>query len=397
MRTIGLLLLLVFLTGISVPNVHAAPPPARADRSASDSFTDFGFNIYGELSKAGSGNLFISPVSIAICLSMVLNGADSDTASQIASVLKMSGVTVDDINSMCRTLAGNLKTADPSVELTVANSVWCRKGVPFNGQFIKRVKDSFAAEVSDQMTAVAMNGWVSSSTKGKIQKIIDSVPENAVMYVINAIYFKGQWAAKFDTKLTKLLDFHVSADKVKKHPMMTQQGKYQYLKGDTFQAVKLPYGNRRLSMIVFLPDQASSLKDLQGRLNAAAWKQWMSKFAEREGNVTIPRFKCEYETDLNNSLKSLGMTSAFDPARADFSGISREKLYISRVKHKTFVDVNEQGTEAAAVTSTEMKCTVALMEPGTFRMLVDRPFFFAIVDSRDSSVLFMGSIVDPGN
>ena len=374
-----------------------ASPPAPADKSASASFTDFGFNIYRELLKQSSGkNIFISPTSIAMAISMVYNGAEKDTASAIAAVLKMNGVSIDNTNKQCKSLMNSLKTADPSVELSLANSLWCRKGVPFDEKFIRRVKDSFAAVVSDQMNAAAMNGWVSKSTKGRIQKIIDSVPANAVMYVINAVYFKGQWSKRFDKKLTRDLDFHMSLDKTKKHPMMSQKGKYLYYKGNTFQAVSLPYGKKRLSMFVFLPDPKSSLKDFHRTLTTSNWNQWMASFSECDGAVVLPRFKCEYEEELNNSLKSLGMAAAFDPAKANFGGISKEKLYISRVKHKTYVDVNEEGTEAAAVTATEMKLTSVISEEKSFKMTVDRPFFFAIVDTKDNSVLFMGSIIEPG-
>lgn len=396
-KSIGLMLLLVFLYGISISNVYAASPPAPADKSASASFTDFGFNIYRELLKQSSGkNIFISPTSIAMAISMVYNGAEKDTASAIAAVLKMNGVSIDNTNKQCKSLMNSLKTADPSVELSLANSLWCRKGVPFDEKFIRRVKDSFAAVVSDQMNAAAMNGWVSKSTKGRIQKIIDSVPANAVMYVINAVYFKGQWSKRFDKKLTRDLDFHMSLDKTKKHPMMSQKGKYLYYKGNTFQAVSLPYGKKRLSMFVFLPDPKSSLKDFHRTLTTSNWNQWMASFSECDGAVVLPRFKCEYEEELNNSLKSLGMAAAFDPAKANFGGISKEKLYISRVKHKTYVDVNEEGTEAAAVTATEMKLTSVISEEKSFKMTVDRPFFFAIVDTKDNSVLFMGSIIEPG-
>lgn len=396
-KSIGLILLLVFICGISISNVYAAPPPAPTDKSVSASFTDFGFNIYRELLRQRSGkNIFISPTSIAMAISMVYNGAEKDTASAMAAVLKMNGVSIENTNKQCKSLMNSLKTADPSVELSVANSLWCRKGVLFNEQFIRRVKDSFAAVVSDQMNAAAMNGWVSKNTKGRIVKIIDSVPTNAVMYVINAVYFKGQWSTRFDKKLTRALDFHISADKTKKHPMMSRKGKYLYYKGDTFQAVSIPYGKKRLSMFVFLPDPKSSLRDFHSRLSTSNWNKWMSNFSEYDGTLLLPRFKCEYEAELNNSLKSLGMASAFDPATADFSGISKEKLYISRIKHKTYVDVNEEGTEAAAVTSTEMKMTSLIDAEKSFKMTVDRPFFFAIVDTRDSSVLFMGSVIEPG-
>ncbi|MHC9539610.1 MAG: serpin family protein [Vulcanimicrobiota bacterium] len=396
-KFIGLMLLLVFLYGISISNVYAATPPAPADKSASTSFTDFGFNIYRELLKKSSGkNIFISPTSIAMAISMVYNGAEKDTASAIAAVLKMNGVSIEYTNKQCKSLMNSLKTADPSVELSIANSLWCRKGVTFNEQFIRRVKESFAAVVSDQMNAASMNGWVSKNTKGRIEKIIDSVPANAVMYVINAVYFKGQWSSRFNKKLTRDLDFHMSVDKSKKHPMMSQNGKYLYYRGSTFQAVSLPYGKKRLSMFVFLPDPKSSLKDFHSRLTTSNWNQWMANFSECDGVVVLPRFKCEYEEELNNSLKSLGMAAAFDPATANFGGISKEKLYISRVKHKTYVDVNEEGTEAAAVTATEMRLTSVVSEQKSFKMTVDRPFFFAIVDTKDNSVLFMGSIIEPG-
>ena len=198
---------------------------------------------------------------------------------------------------------------------------------------------------------------------------------------------------------TREEDFNLADGSQKKLPMMAQSGKYNYYQDKDFQAVSLPYGTGRISMYVFLPDKSTTPDQFERNLTAENWETWMRSFREAPGEVMLPRFKIEYEVELNDALKALGMAEAFDPHRANFSGIAQmsqaEKIYISEVKHKTFAEVNEEGTEAAAVTSVGMQVTSARLPQENFIMKVDRPFFLAIRDNLTGTVLFMGSIVDP--
>jgi serpin B len=280
--------------------------------------------------------------------------------------------------------------------------MWAKMGVDFKPEFIERNKNFYAAEVAaldfgSPSAPATINAWVNKNTAGKIDKIVDQIDGKAILFLINAIYFKGQWSEAFDKAKTTEQPFTSGAGKQKPHPMMPQSGKYNYYENDKFQAVSLPYGGKRVSMYIFLPVEGSRLAEFHNQLTAENWDAWMSGFRQTDGDIVVPRFKVEYEVDLNEALKALGMTEAFDADRADFSGMtqSSQRAFISKVKHKTFAEVNEEGTEAAAVTSVEMRATSMQVPRKRFNMVIDRPFFCAIRDNQTGTVLFMGSITDP--
>jgi serpin B len=363
--------------------------------------TTFGFKLFAEVAKQDAGkNVFISPGSVGLALAMTYNGAVGETKAGMERALEIQGMNHAELNSAYAQLRQALESADPKVELNIANSLWARKGVTFNPDFIQRDKQFYGAEVTaldfgDPGAPATINSWVSDKTKGKINHIVDQIDAQSILFLINAIYFKGKWSIEFDKAKTKE-DTFTTANQQKRVPMMHQSGKYNYCEGKSFQAVSLPYGDGRASMYIFLPAQGTSLDEFQKSLTAANWESWMKQFAQTDGSVAVPRFKVEYEVGLNDALKALGMGIAFDANRADFSGIVQgsERAYISRVKHKTFAEVNEEGTEAAAVTSVEMRTTSARIQK-TFEMVVDRPFFCAIRDNKTGTVLFVGSITDP--
>jgi serpin B len=315
--------------------------------------------------------------------------------------LEIQGLHHDELNRAYAQLRKALESADPKVELDIANSLWARKGIVFNPDFIARDKEFYGAEVTaldfgDPGSAATINSWVADKTKGKITNIVDRIDAQSILFLINAIYFKGKWSIEFDKAKTTNDNFTTGAAQQKRVPMMHQSGKYNYYEGKNFQAVSLPYGDGRASMYIFLPAAGSNLDDFEKNLTAANWESWMKQFAKTQGSIAVPRFKVEYEVGLNDALKALGMGIAFDPDRADFTGIveGSARAYISRVKHKTFAEVNEEGTEAAAATSIEMRVTSARIEK-TFQMVVDRPFFCAIRDNKTGTVLFVGAITDP--
>jgi serine protease inhibitor len=365
--------------------------------------TTFGFKLFAEVARQDAGkNVFISPASVGLALAMTYNGAVGETKRGMEHALEIQGMSHLELNRAYAQLKAALESADPKVQLNIANSLWGRKGISFNPDFIQRNKQFYGADVTaldfgDPSAPATINSWVADKTKGKIDKIVDRIDAQSILFLINAIYFKGTWAAEFDKAKTKEDQFTTRAGKQKRHPMMHQSGKYRYYEGKDFQAVSLPYGGGRVSMYIFLPAQSAGLDALQKSLTAANWDTWMNEFAETKGEIAVPRFKVEYEIGLNEALKALGMGIAFDPDRANFSGIVQGSVnaFISRVKHKTFAEVNEEGTEAAAVTSVEVSVTSVMQPRKTFRMVVDHPFFCAIRDNKTGTLLFMGSITDP--
>jgi serine protease inhibitor len=361
--------------------------------------TRFGFKLFSQLVQQESDkNVMISPTSVAIALSMLYNGAAGNTQAAMANALELQGLTVQDLNQANAELSAALENADPQVQLEIANSLWGRSGFSFNPEFLQQNRTFYNAEIADldfnsPEAVQRINGWVNQNTEGKITKIIDQINPDQVLFLINAVYFKGNWTVPFNPDNTNERPFYLLDGSQKQHPMMSQQGNFAYYENDQFQAVSLPYGNRRLSMYVFLPRPDSSLTAFYNNLTAETWETWIPQFSSREGSLQLPKFKSEYEKTLNNALTALGMGVAFEE-QADFSNLSTTPTAIDEVKHKTFIEVNEEGTEAAAVTSIGVRMTsINLDEP--FQMVVDRPFFYAIRDNQTGTVLFMGAVVEP--
>ena len=356
--------------------------------------TRFAFKLFAETAKQeASKNIFISPSSIAMALTMTYNGANGETREAMAKTLELAEMGLHDVNQANAKLREELEHLDPQVKLAIANSLWAKHGESFNPKFVQRAADYYDAKVANfgASDAELINGWVSDKTNGKIKEL---VTENdlaiTVLMLINAIYFKGNWTQQFDKSNTRARPFTFQSGKKKQHPMMSQSGDYQYLQGKGFQAISLPYGSGQVSLYIFLPGPDSSLEELHKSLTSKNWERWMSQFQEIPGDIVLPRFKVEYSVSLNNALKALDMQVAFD-ARADFEEMC-PGVFIGEVRHKTFVEVNEEGAEAAAATVVMM---LRAMPAETFTMIVDRPFFCAIRDNATGTMLFMGSIVDP--
>lgn len=359
-----------------------------------------GFDLLAELVKKDPGeNVFISPYSIHSALCMAYSGARGGTASAMAAAMHVSKWTLPLLMSDCSDLRQGLASADSLVRFDIANSLWSRQGLPLRPEFKAGVEKHFdgRAQELDFASPLALrtiNGWVKEKTNGKIDKILERIPPDAALYLINAIYFKGKWQTQFDKTLTADQDFLLPGGKSQKMPFMKQDGEYQYLKGEGFQAARLPYGSGRFAMYVFLPDKRDGLGGLLRSVNAENWGQWLSGFAKAKGHVELPRFKADYFRDLVPTLDKLGMGPAFGQA-ADFTGMAPAGLSIDEVLHKTVVEVNEEGTEAAAVTSIGVKFTSVRPEPEPFRMVVDHPFLMAIVDQSTKAILFLGAIYEP--
>ena len=364
---------------------QAATPAAIA---AADN--DFGMKLFAELRKTDVGkNVFISPTSVALALDMTWNGAGGKTRDAMADALSIRGWKLDNLNAANVDFTRSIRHADPSAQLKIANSIWTAGPSSLKPAFVHRCKQFYDAPAARAKSAADINTWVSKATEGKIPSIVERLGGDD-LFLVDAVYFKGTWAHQFDRHMTRDAAFLLSDGGQITVPMMKQSTIFAYLGTKEFQAVRLPYRSGRLALYVFLPAEGSDLKEFLGSLNSARWNAWMGQFKPRSGSVELPRFKAEYDTMLNDPLTALGMGIAFGRG-ADFSGID-PGLFIDYVRHRTFVDVNEEGTDAAGATVVAMTKGV---RPGAFRMVVNRPFFCAIRDSGTGAILFMGAIEKP--
>lgn len=381
-------------TGPATPTPMRALSPQEATINRANG--RFAFDLFHRVAAAeGDGNVFLSPLSVSMALGMTMNGADGETWEGMREALRLDAMTAFEMNSAWKSLRTLLLSADPAVTLTVANSIWSREGFAVEQAFIDTNRYYFDADVraldfDDPGAADVINAWVREKTGDRIPGIVDApIPALTMMYLINAVYFKGNWKTQFDPAKTQDTPFHPATGAAQSVPLMRREGNMRYLNNGTVEMVDLPYGWDRFSMAVLLPQQGQDIAVLRASLaEPGTWSALQDGLIERNILLLLPRFRMEYETRLNDVLSAMGMDEAFDPNVADFSGINpARELYISSVKHKTFVEVNEEGTEAAAATSVEVG-TVSV--PPT--MLVDRPFLFVIHERNTGAVLFIGQV-----
>lgn len=379
-----------------------AAPADQARLAAAD--MGFAFGLVKELAREQPAkNNFISPYSISTVLQMVCNGAAGSAKQEMASVLGTSGLEPEALNQACKDLDQSIRSAQSNVVLSIANAIWYRVGVELRPTFVSVNQDFFGAKMgaldfTDLRSSGIINAWADENTHGRIKQIISGqIPGDAQVILANAIYFKGSWDRKFDPKATKERAFHLPDGRQRQVAMMQQSGEFQYQEGKGCQAVRLPYAGWRLGMCVLLPDAGSSVEKLLAGLDAQSWQnQLRRQFLNRKGSLVLPRFKLEYGAELKRPLAALGMRIPFSRG-ADFSGMSASPLYLSEVRHKSFVEVNEEGTEAAAVTMAAMAPSSMQRPMPPFEMVVDRPFLFVIEDNLTSAILFVGVVLDPTN
>ena len=375
-----------------------------------DANTQFGFNLFNEIRKTeNDNNIFISPFSVSVALVMTLNGASGETEQSMTDALQLQSIDTETINPSYAELQQVLQTSDPKVTLTIANSLWAHNAngdFTFYPEFLQQNKEFFNAKISelnlrDPNTPSQINQWIDSNTNGKIRKIIDKIDEETGLLLLNAIYFKGEWKTEFEPSRTQDDTFYLETGQEKSVPMMRRTDNYAYYQGVNFQVVSLPYGNGYMSMYIFLPSHESNLNTLLDDLNAESWENSVSQVVEQEVYVQIPKFELEYSIDLSDTLKELGMEIAFDKQQADFSRMAYSptgqllRQWIQKVTQKTYVKVNEEGTEAAAVTAVEVGVGIESVPAPPPEFIADRPFFYAIYDNDIKTVLFMGTVVDP--
>lgn len=361
---------------------------------------DFGLELLKSVFETEEApNVMISPASVSIALGMAYNGAETTTRDAFEEVLNYQGLTREEVNEITRDLIHVLVTNVPGNLLEIANSLWYRQGFPVEEEFISLNTHYYDAEVreldfagSDAVKTI--NAWVSDHTHGKIDEIIDAIDPAVMMILINAIYFNCVWETEFDPGDTFSAPFYrEDGTQYGQVDLMYLKTKLNASFTDDFSAVELPYKNGKFSMFLFLPEGDQGVDELVAGLNGDTWKSWLEGFSETEKfTIEMPKFEFEYERSLAEDLKSMGLEVAFSEPEADFSGITPEDLFISDVIHKTYIKVNEEGTEAAAVTAIIFETTSA--GPRDYLRL-DRPFLFAITENSSKSILFMGKVSEP--
>ncbi|HNX76027.1 MAG TPA: serpin family protein [Candidatus Rifleibacterium sp.] len=358
----------------------------------------FAVRLYNELG-ATRGNLFFSPFSISSALGMAFAGARENTAAEMKTAMSFE-LDQTLLHDAFRQLNQNLSAAanQHGQKLNIANGL-CLTGGDVSEEFKSLLQKNYAAELFAGGLE-KINDWVKTKTEGKIEKILEMLDPDSVCVLLNAIYFKGTWESQFDKKLTNEADFSVTEKEKVKVPFMYQKSSFKIIEKGDFQAISLPYKGNLMSMVVVLPQSTEGLAGLEKDLNIGKLDDWMSEIDSAPAQNTelyLPKFKFATGYDLVPACTALGMKDAFDKSgAADFSGMGwpKGRLWISQIKHKAFVEVNEEGTEAAAATAVEMATKSISMDP-VFR--ADHPFIFIIRENATGSILFMGRMVDPGS
>jgi len=368
------------------------------------SVNEFGLELFKKIlaQEPSDKNVFVSPLSISTTLAMTLNGANGNTREEIQSTLNLEGMSRQQINESCASLIRLMTNLDSGLTLTLANSIWYREDLQVVERFARDNQEYFNAQVSgldfsQRSAASTINSWVSEKTNGLVEGIVTPpISDSLLVLVVNAIYFKALWTHPFDPNLTHPSDFHVTtAQKVSCPMMVAEQRVFGYLDEDGSKACAMPYANEEFLAAIIVPDSGLELGEIVDSLTSEVWQNYVHSFEQTEMWIVMPKFSFEYENDLKGELAALGIVDAFDRSAADFSRmvnltVSPVQPRISKVKHKTFVTLNEYGTEAAGVTSVE---AVDDMEKPGIR--ANRPFLFVIYEKETGTILFMGRVSDP--
>jgi len=359
----------------------------------------FGFELFREICRVSElENIMISPMSVSYALGMTYNGAAGTTLDAFNEVLHFGGLTNQEVNESYKDLMDQLLNLSEEVDFALANSIWYKEGYPVLEEFIKTNEDYFNAAIreadfSDPKTLDMINGWIEEQTNDKIKDMLDQIPEDVIMYLINAIYFNADWKYEFPKEDTYEGDFYLENGSEIAVDYMVIDGDFQYTLMDDFTAVELPYSDSSFSMVVMLPHLESSISSLTESLNVDSWNSWFENSHRIGIRIVLPKFKYEFKDLLNDPLKALGLGVAFSD-NADFSRIVPDRsLSISRVIHQTFIDVQEEGTEAAAATIVEIKELSSSGSMASFR--ANHPFLYLIKENSTGAIVFMGKVGRP--
>ena len=406
-KTIAALSLLSILAACQNDENPSKPEPkprkdislTRVEQSLLDANTDFAFRFFSQVcnTEDEKPNVFVSPLSASLCLSMITNGASGNTLTEMQDVLGFpaSSFSLDDLNNYNHKLTTALLDLDNTTQLGIANSIWVKQGFKVYDSFVNVNKQMYDAQVQEldftSPTAKdVINRWCAEQTNDCIKEVIKVIPANARMYLLNALYFKGIWASQFEKSATRQENFTNSDGTQQKVNMMNQTEMFNYTKNSTFSIAELPYGNEAFSMVILLPSGGKTLDESLSELTSENWKEWNSNMAGKQLQVKLPRFKVEYDKTLIDDMIAMGMKDAFDGNKADFSKMSAAELYVGILQQFTYINVDEEGTEAAAVTVGGMLDSAGL--PVTIPFYVDSPFAFMIKEKSTGAILFMGKV-----
>lgn len=395
--------LLVSCQKESTPSAEIKPVPLTEKQQAVvQQSNSFGFEFFKKAySYSGcEKNFMVSPLSVSMAFGMARNGASNQTLEQMTEALGMSGMTDQEVNSSYKYILETFSNLDPKVRLSIANSIWYRNTFSVEQDFLSTNHDYFQAELealdfNDPGSVDVINNWVSNKTNALIPKIISSISADMVMYLINAVYFKGQWKYNFEKSNTRDDVFMMEDGSTVSTPFMSQKASFKYYSNELFKGIELPYNQGNYNMVVLLPESGKGVNDVITGLSQENWKTWYRKFGNAEVSLKLPKFKFAYEEKkMVPVMAEMGMPDAFNPDLADFSRIhAGGGIYISEVKHKTFIETNEEGTEAAAVTSIGFETTS--VGPKELEFIADKPFVFFIHEKQSGCILFIGTVMNP--
>ncbi|GEN88838.1 serpin family protein [Oceanobacillus sojae] len=399
----------IFLSACNTSNSEQENPaddieqPDNASKETVQSgLNQLGFETLSGLDKNEDGNLFISPISIWTALNMTYHGAGGETKEEMAEVLGIENIDSDALLSANHDLLMNQAGDNQELELYLANAVWFREDMEIESAYQEMLETSYLAQVEPLTTEDAINDWVAEQTNDRIDNMIDEISPNLILFLLNAVYFQGDWTYPFDESLTEEQEFHLAdGSSIETPTMVLYEEELNYSENDDVQVVSLPYEEEEtIQMQIFLPNEDSSFTDFQEDFSLEKWQEWTDDMEKQTGTVFLPSFTLEYESELNDLFIDLGMEQAFDPNYANFSNmftsIEDKGAYIDEIYHKTFIDVNEEGTEAAGATSVSIEETAAIIQD-TFQMDINRPFLFTITNTEENIILFMGSMEQPVN
>jgi serine protease inhibitor len=415
-RKSGLITTIVAATTLaaSAYAATAAPPNVAAADNA------FGFRLLNALQKSTpNSNTILSPVSAAVDLSMVLNGATGQTRQEMLDALSLSGDNLNAVNEANARLLKYIRTPPKGIVLSVADSLWVNDRLAqLRPDYLQRIRSAYAARTTEldfsKPDAVRrVNAWALKQTHGRIANVVDRLDPAEVVLLLNAVYFNGKWAHQFDKSRTQPREFTLAGGKVEQVPRMVESGSFYYLETPDLQAIWLPFGTGDLAhgssglvMEVILPSKSSTLEALESQLTSEHWSNWKAQRARRSGTIELPRFELKVKYRLNEALTALGMKRVFHADGGDTAQLTDmlapvtghpagQNFYISSVIQSAYWKVNEEGSEAAAVTTTRVRTALAVAREQPFHMVVDRPFFCAIEDQRSGALLFVGAVYDP--
>ncbi len=359
---------------------------------------DFFAHLFHEERNDEDKNFMVSPFSLKMALAMTWNGSVGDTKHAIQNTLGLGDWTDDEVNNYFKKLKDAFEKTDPSTQLAIANSIWTNRDIEILPKFISLNKTYYNATVEavdfgSLVTVDRINKWAADNTKGLIDKVIETVSKDDLMYLLNALYFKGTWTTEFDAKKTSKMNFTADDGSKTKVDMMYQEARFGYAEDQTMQLVELPYGNEAFSMMVLLPKDGKMLTDVTEALQKADyWSGLIGNLTNTKVDLFVPKFKTEYSKKLNNVLKDMGMSVAFTAGKANFSRMSDKEAFISFVIQDTFIATDEVGTEAAAVTSVGITTTSFPTSSEKVIFKADKPFIYLIHEKSTGSILFMGAI-----